>query len=152
LKRSYSEQEAVRLASRLTGGIFALYVLAMSWRAWDGDGLLRACAYIALGYLLIASPGYWPWYATLPIALMALSPHGILRWIIFVLALCSRLVAPIDDMAVNGFTTWMVEVWSTPVVATGVPLLTWLLLGAGYWLRRAWPRMARARQSGGASI
>lgn len=100
----------------------------------DAATLLRACGRIALVFLLIASPSYWPWYVLLPIALMTLSPQGSFIAMSIVLAFCSRLVAPIDDMNVNGFTNWNVEVLSTTAIGLLLPLLIYLLLSATLWL------------------
>ncbi len=130
LQRTLSEPDAAEWTRRILGAIFAIYLLIACLSVRDAASFLQACAGIALVYVLVASPGYWPWYAALPLALMALVPHGTFRWMIFVLPFCSRLVAPIDDMAVNGFTTWNVEVWSTTAVGVALPLVIFLLLSA----------------------
>ena len=154
LQRTREETAAAQLSLLILGGIFALFTLVTSLRVHDDDSLLRACASIALAYLLLASPTYWPWYAALPLALMALTPHGVFRWMIFVLTFCSRVVAPIDDIAVNGFLdsvfryrhpagAWGIEVWSTTIIALLIPLA--FVLGLCAWQIIADARRSRRR-------
>lgn len=147
LQRTREQGVAAQLSFYILGGIFALFAFVTSLRVRDEDTLLRACAWIALAYLLLLSPTYWPWYAALPLALMALSPHGIFRWMIIVLTFCSRAVAPIDDIAVNGFMesffgythpagAWGIEVWSTTIIALLIPLAFVLVLSAWQFVAR----------------
>lgn len=132
-QRTRSEPEASRLAAVIADGVFGLLVVIASLQVRDAATLLRACGRIALVFVLIASPSYWPWYVILPIALMALSPQGSFIAMSVVLAFCSRLVAPIDDMVVNGFSTWNAEVWSTTAIGLLLPLLIYLVLSATLW-------------------
>jgi hypothetical protein len=53
--------------------------------------------------MLFVSSHYWPWYASLPLALVALVPRGIFLPTALVLSLCSRLVAPMSTLFTNGF-------------------------------------------------
>ncbi len=133
LQRTRPEPEAARLSFTIMSGIFVLFAFVRSIFVRDEDSFLRACASIALAYLLLVSPTYWSWYAALPLALMALTPHGTYRWMLIVLALCGRATAPIDDIAVNGFLesfmgyrhpsgAWGIEVWSTTIIALLIPL------------------------------
>ncbi|MGH2450083.1 MAG: hypothetical protein ACRDGE_02195 [Candidatus Limnocylindria bacterium] len=92
-------------------------------RVRDATGMLVSCAWIALAYVLVATPYYWPWHAALPVALMALSPGGVFRWMIVALAAGSRLAAPLDDMFANGFIPLRAEAALTYVLAIGIPLL-----------------------------
>jgi len=45
----------------------------VAWLWWqaklliDAVTLLRACAVVAVVYMLVASPSFWPWYALLPV-------------------------------------------------------------------------------------
>ncbi len=96
-------EEAARLTLRVLAGVFAASVLVASWRARDAAGLFQACASIALVYVLVVSTHYWPWYASLPLALVALAPRGVLLPTALVLTLCSRLVAPISPLFTNDF-------------------------------------------------
>ncbi len=82
---------------------FVSFLVAMCWRVRDAATLLSSCAGIGLFYVLVVSTVYWPWYAAMPLALMALSPRGLLLPAAFVLTLCSRLVAPISTLFTNDF-------------------------------------------------
>jgi len=120
--------ESVQLISPILSGIFGVYLLIASARVRDAESLLKACAGISLVYLLVGSPVYWPWYASMPLALMALAPQGAFRWMVLVLPLCSRIVAPIEDIQVNGFITWEFEVWLVTAIGVALPLVVFLLL------------------------
>jgi uncharacterized membrane protein YqjE len=52
------------------GGISLVAVSVLSLRAIDGSRLVGACATLCLVYALVASPGFWPWYVILPVALL----------------------------------------------------------------------------------
>jgi alpha-1,6-mannosyltransferase len=103
--------------------ILVAAAIVVSARVRDPSDMLRACAWIALAYVLVASPYYWPWHATLPVALMALSPRGPFLWTIVALAAGSRLAAPLDDMFVNGFISLRSAAALTYVLGIGLPLL-----------------------------
>lgn len=142
LLRDRPLEDAVRLAMRILGVAFVVFLLFVSWRVRDARSLLGACATVALGYLLVFSPGYWPWYITLPLALMALSPRGIYLWMTLILTLCSRLIAPLADLAVNGFVPWPTALWLIPAVGVTLPLVLLLLLLLG----NAMPQRQRRSQ------
>jgi hypothetical protein len=133
LSLAYSSTEASLVTTVALGSLFGVFLLIVSWRVRDTSGFLAACASIALAYLLIASPVYWAWYAAFPLSLMALSPDGAFRWMAPVLSLCSRLVAPIDDIAANGFTDWKVLVVVTTTIGVALPLVIWLALSVQQW-------------------
>ncbi len=128
LERARPEEAASTLAGRLVGACFAGYLLIVALRIRERDDLLRTVGQAGVVYLLVAAPSYWPWYAVLPVALMALSPDRLFVAMVVVVSFCSRLVAPIDDMAVNGFGNWTREVWSITLIGLVVPLLCLLLL------------------------
>ncbi|MDQ6661060.1 MAG: hypothetical protein M3Z24_08855 [Chloroflexota bacterium] len=119
---------AETLTSALLDGIFALYVLIISWRVRNIEALLRACAGIAVAYVLLVSPAYWPWYATLPLALFALAPHGPFLRIALVLSFGARLAAPLDVMDNRGFIPFRLSHAITAAVAVAPPLVVCLLL------------------------
>ncbi len=129
-------REAAQITLRVLTGVFAAFVLVASWRARDATGLFRACAGIALVYVLVISSHYWPWYASLPLALVALVPRGILLPTVLVLTLCSRLVAPISTLFTNGFLGVDVALDLKMSVGVTVPLEVLLLLGLWRWIRR----------------
>ncbi len=127
----------------LLDGIFGVFVLLVSWRVRDAGGLLSASACIAAVYLLVALPVYWPWYATLPIALLALSPRGALGWMALALTVCTRLAAPLEVIDNRGFLPPGVSLFGTDVIAIALPLLVALLL-----IVREWREQGGRRQGG----
>ena len=114
------------MASAITTQFFAVlflfFVLAVGWRARDAAGLLRGCAWISLFYLLVVSAGTWPWYAALPLALMALTPRGIFLPLALVLTFCSRLVAPASTLVNNGVAGWDALMPVATTVSVTLPL------------------------------
>jgi alpha-1,6-mannosyltransferase len=121
LTRSHSEElsgEAVSVA--LTGGfLFSVIVVATSVR--DTRTLLRGCAAVSIAYLALA-PGYWPWYAVMPIALIALTPSPPFLWALGAISLGSRLAAPIDVLRIDGLMDWPQEVVLATVVGVWLPI------------------------------
>jgi hypothetical protein len=126
LTRSHSEDASARLISLAMGGAFVSYVAIVSLRVTDAKSLVRAGGGIAVAYLVLA-PGYWAWYAALPVALLALSPDHTFRWLIVAVSLCSRLAAPIDILRVNGVMGWETEVLSATIVGVWAPVFVFLL-------------------------
>lgn len=135
LNRILPQPEAARWTSLILGGIFFIVLILCSLRVHDISSLLLACARIALAYMLIASPGYWPWYGGLPLALMALVPLDGMYWLLLVVTCGSRLAAPIDTIMANEWTSWTIEVWTTTILAITLPLLTCLLIVVRHWQR-----------------
>ena len=110
-----------------------------SWRARDAAGLLSACASIALAYMLVVSAHYWPWYASLPLALMALRPGGIFLPAALALTLCSRLVAPLSTLLTNGFIDPGSALDLKMAIGVMMPLVILLLLCLARWFQRHAP-------------
>ena len=127
--------EAARITLRALAGVLVASVLALSLRARDAIGLFRACAGIALVYVLVVSTHYWPWYASLPLALVALVPRGVFLPAVLILSLCSRLVAPISTLYTNGFLDAGVALNLKMSVGVTAPLVVLLFLCLGRWLR-----------------
>ena len=127
--------EAARLTLRVMAVLFAAFVLAASWRARDAAGLFGACASIALFYVLVVSTHYWPWYASLPLALAALVPRGVFLPAVLLLTLCSRLVAPTSTLLTNGFLGAGAALYVKTAVGVTVPLVAVLLLCSWRLLR-----------------
>jgi alpha-1,6-mannosyltransferase len=136
LSRLYPAEEAARLTLRVLAGVFAASVLVLSWRARDAAGLFRASAGIALVYVLVVTTHYWPWYASLPLALVALTPRGVLLPAALALTLCSRLVAPVSTLFTNGFLGAGVALGIKMSIGVTLPLAFLLLLCSWSWLRR----------------
>ena len=114
--------DAASLTLRILGVLFVAFVVAVGWRARDAAGLLRACAGISLVYLLVVSAGTWPWYAALPLALMALTPRGFFLPAALVVTFTSRLVAPFSNLVNNGFAGWEDLTEIATVVSVTLPL------------------------------
>jgi hypothetical protein len=103
-------------------------VLAASLRIRNSEDLIKTCAGITLLYLLVAAPGYWPWHACLPVALMALTPHGIWLRMILILSGCARLVAPFSILREHGFVRGHLVQAAMTGLGTALPLAILLLL------------------------
>jgi alpha-1,6-mannosyltransferase len=102
---------------------FAVFIGVVAWFVQGKDDLLRACAIVSLAYLFVASPSYWPWYAVLPVALLAVAPMRNALLLLFAVSLGSRLAAPLDLLFVDGaFGRW-VYFTATWVLAIGLPLV-----------------------------
>lgn len=127
---------ASQMAMYALEGLFGVYVLVTSYAVHSPQDLLKVCARIALFYLFLAVPGYWPWYPALPVALMALWPQDALLWMIYALSLCSRLVAPLDQLRADGLVTLRVESWGANVIGLALPLF--ILLALTISRRRQW--------------
>ena len=127
---------APALTTQLLGVLFVGFAFYVGWRARDAAGLLVGCAWISLFYLLIVSAGTWPWYAALPISLMALAPRDFFLPAAVVLALCSRLVAPASKLIDNGFANWDALLPVATTVSVTVPLAILLPLYALHRPRR----------------
>jgi alpha-1,6-mannosyltransferase len=124
----YPQGEAARLTLRVLAGAFVVFVVIASRRARDAAGLLGACASIALVYVLVVSAHYWPWYASLPLALMALRPGGVFLPAALALTLCARLVAPLSTLFTNGFIDSGFALDLKMAVGVTAPLVILLLL------------------------
>jgi hypothetical protein len=108
---------------------FAAYALRTSLAATDERSTLYACGRVAVAYLLLA-PGYWPWYATLPIALLALSPSGGSITAIVLFSLGSRLAAPVERLRLNGLMDWPTAVILSTVIGLWLPAVALAVKGA----------------------
>ena len=138
------------LTSVALDGLFGIYVLLVSWRVRGAEDLLRACAGIAVVYLLVALPVYWPWYVALPLALLALAPHGAHLWMMLILSCTARLAAPLEVIDNRGFLLPGISLFGTDVIAVGLPLLAVVLLIIREWRRQR--RIVRWSERGAASV
>lgn len=103
--------------------MFAFAVLTFvvaSFVKGKGD-LLRACAIVSLAYVFVASASYWPWYAVLPAALLAMTPTTNALVLLFAVSLGSRLSGPLDVLFVDGVIGRNVYFAITWVLAIGLP-------------------------------
>ncbi len=115
LSRLVGEPAALRAVSVAAAAALVLLAVVLALRVPDGDALLRRCAVVMVGALVLAGPAYWPWYVLLPVALLALVPRGGWLAALVALSLGSRLVAPLNSLYVDGL-----------LGRSGFLLLTWL--------------------------
>jgi hypothetical protein len=71
-----------------------LLAVVIAFRVRTSADLIRGSAVLMVRYTLL-SPAYWPWYAVLPVAFLALVPRGAFLVLIVAMSLGSRLVAPL---------------------------------------------------------
>jgi len=134
-----------RLPLLLTGVLVAA-VLAVGWPRTDGD-LLVACGVIAVVWLTIA-PAYWPWYAAMPIAVLAARGGWVATLQLLALTLGSRLAAPFGDMFVLGMMPFERAMELSTLWGVDLPVLVCLLLavsGVAVGRRRACTSVAAPR-------
>ncbi len=136
LLRSFPPEEAARFALLILGVLFVEFMLILSWRIRGSEGLLRACAGIALVYVLVASAEYWPWYTAFPLALLALAPRGICLFAAVAISLCSWLVAPVSVFYTRGIVSVDTAVIFKMAVGVTLPLAMVLILYLWQWRRR----------------
>ena len=120
LTRSHSEAASARLISLASSALFIAVLAIAASRVTDKTTLFKACGRVAIAYVLLA-PGYWPWYAALPIALLALAPDRMAVWSIVAISLAARLAAPIDELRLGGFMDWETEVFAATIVGVWLP-------------------------------
>jgi alpha-1,6-mannosyltransferase len=131
LTRIYPARAAARVLSLLMAGGFLGCVAVVGLRIHDAASFVRSFGRTAIVYLALA-PGYWPWYAALPVALLALAPGAMAIWSIFAISLGARLAAPIDALRMNGLLDWDREMFSTTMIGVWFPVSA---IGLRYTLR-----------------
>jgi alpha-1,6-mannosyltransferase len=108
------------------GLVMLASLICVTWQArrmTDVSGFLRAVAVVWLLYLLLISPTYWPWYATMVVALLALVPERSFLVMAFVVSLSSRLAAPLAMMFVHQSISRPLFLGSVWIIGVGMPLL-----------------------------
>lgn len=118
----FAYEMAITIVSALFTAGFVIFVLYRSWQIHDEDGFVEACAWIALIFVLVASPLYWAWYAALPITLIALTRREILLWMVPVLTVSSRLIAILPSVRINEFIGHWTDVQLTTIIGVIIPL------------------------------
>lgn len=101
----------------------ALFVIWQSLRVKDATSLVRACVWISLAYVLLASPDYWPWYAFLPVALIAAAEPVELWWLVLLLSLPARFCAPLTVLYDHGFVNYVTARGVTTGLGASLPLV-----------------------------
>jgi hypothetical protein len=102
---------------------FVGYLAALAASVTDARSLLLSCAWVSTAYLLLVSPTYWPWYAVLPVALLALTPQGLSVQLLVAVSLGSRLAAPLDMVFVHQLVDRRMYLLLTWCAGVGLPLL-----------------------------
>jgi hypothetical protein len=126
LSLAIGEQTALRVVSLAAAATVLLAAIAIAVWVRTPTDLLRGIAVLIVIYTLF-SPAYWPWYVVMPVALLALSPHGILFVLLVAMSLGSRLVAPLDSLYVDEVIGRPIFFLLTWLGAVGVPLLAVLV-------------------------
>ncbi len=114
-------------AGSLTVAVVTLLLLVVaawvSLRVQDARDLARAFAVIALTYVLVASPDYWPWYSCLPVALLIVADTQELFWLVLLMSVTARLCAPLELIRDHGFIGMQVAKGALTGLGTTLPLL-----------------------------
>ncbi len=120
------------VAASLTVACVTLPLLALvgwaSLRVKDAATLAQAFAWISLGYVLVASPDYWPWYACMPVALIIVADPDRFLWFAVLMSFTARLCAPLDLVRDHGFLGMIAAKGALTGFGATLPLIA-LLLG-----------------------
>jgi alpha-1,6-mannosyltransferase len=136
--------DAGAVATIIVSGGFLLAALRIASRIRDDRTLLAALARTAILFVLVASPVFYPWYAVLPVALVALVPERPLLAVIVALTATSRLVAPLVDLR-PAFDPVPTAAYSATIAGLSVCIA----LATAVWLRSVWAWAAAADGTGG---
>jgi alpha-1,6-mannosyltransferase len=123
LSRVATESAMRPVVTAVAACVLVVYVATRAINVRDEQTLLRAAAGASVAYVLLASPSYWPWYAVLPVALLALVPGRRSLILLVAMSLGSRLAAPLDVLYVSeaiGRFAYLLLTW---LFGIGVPLL-----------------------------
>ena len=102
--------------------VLAVVVAWAAWSATNAETFLRGEAAVAVAFLLAASPKYWPWYATLPVALLVLPPGRLPVALLVTLSLGSRLAAPLETFWEHSAISHFWFLLGTWLLGIGAPL------------------------------
>ena len=106
---------------------FLLGVVWLSIRVNSIVGLTRAFAWTSVGFMLLAAPDYWPWYACMPAALLIVAHSEVLLWFVILISLLARLCAPLELMRDHGFIGAILSRGATTGLGTTLPLAVLLI-------------------------
>jgi alpha-1,6-mannosyltransferase len=114
-------------ASPITLGLVILpvgvFVAWTSLRVTDAASLARTFAWTSLAFVLVASPDFWPWYACLPIALIAAAESDRLLWLAMLMSFTARLCAPLDVMREHELLSMQAAKGTLTGLGTTLPLI-----------------------------
>lgn len=94
-----------------------------SLRVADASSLSRTMAWIAVAYVLVSSPDFWPWYACMPVTLLLVADAEGWGWFAVVLSLAARLCAPLDLLREQGFLSMVAARGMLTGVGSTLPLI-----------------------------
>jgi alpha-1,6-mannosyltransferase len=130
-------------ASAITLGLVTMPVLVfVAWaslRVTDSASLARSFAWTSLAFVLVASPDFWPWYACLPVALIAVAESERLFWLAMLMSFTARLCAPLDLMREHELLSMQLAKGTLTGLGTTLPLIALLI-----WIYRQRRRSAPA--------
>lgn len=116
----------------------AVYVAGLAWTFWSHRSnvqfrtLVLLGTWMLLGYLLIGSMHFQPWFVLWPISLGLWINHTLTRHVLLTLSASSLL-----SYAANYFWIWNIRVWRNPEVNLMFVLVIFgppLLFGFGSWV------------------
>lgn len=119
-----------------------LLILWLSVRVRNGQQLARAWMWSSLAFVYVASPDFWPWYACMPIALICVAAPRRLLWVVVLVSLSGRLMAPAEMVHDHGY----LGLKASKALITGFASLLPLIIFA-VWQWYQW-RMQRQGRSG----
>jgi alpha-1,6-mannosyltransferase len=122
-------------AGTITLGLVTLPVLGFvvwtSLRVTDAASLARSFAWTSLAFVLVASPDFWPWYACLPVALVAVAESDRLLWLAMLMSFTARLCAPLDVMREHELLSMQAAKGTLTGLGTTLPLIALVI-----WVHR----------------
>jgi hypothetical protein len=128
LSRTVPSSDAAVVVTAITMAGLVAWLWWQAKTVIDSATLIQACAAVAVAYVLVASPSFWPWYALLPVALTALVPKTAFLALLLAVSIGARLVAPLDALYVAEVIDRGSFLLTTWTIAIGLPLVTLGLL------------------------
>jgi alpha-1,6-mannosyltransferase len=127
------------LAAKLAAVVpLLIVVVRTSLRVDDVQQFARACMWIAITYVLVALPNWWPWYASLPAMLMFAAEPTRMLWFSVFSSFTARLVAPLEMMRDHHLMIFQVSEGLITGLGQTLPLLV-----LGIWAYRHRARQGR---------
>ncbi|HET9646860.1 MAG TPA: glycosyltransferase 87 family protein [Microlunatus sp.] len=109
--------------------VLIMVVAVVSWQRTT-RGLMVACGSIAVAAMAL-TPAYWPWYAALPVAVLAARSTWVAMAQVLVLTIGSRIAAPYGDLFVIGVVPFERAMQLSTLWGVDVPVALCLLMAVG---------------------
>jgi len=145
LRRSSLAPFAAPITVAAVGLPSLVFIVWISLGVRDALGLAHACAWIAVVFVLVTAPLYWPWYACLPVSLLIAADVRRYLWVIFMLCVLARMVAPLELLQVQGLLSMPLAKGTMTGLGTTLPLVVLLV----WVVRRARPAVRASARSKG---